>query len=371
MAGFYDPRDKKMYLMNWLPAKTQQPVLAHELAHALQDQNFGLYRYMRIQDAADEKLSEGELNEQRSVRRAVVEGQAMCVMFDYQLAPYGKSMAQLPSLPSELIQKMVDRYSNTFVMQRAPLIFRESAVFTYFYGFEFMHQLVLKSGKDQAYAKVFKDPPRSSRQIMEPATYLSGEDLPALKMPSLDAALGSNYQKFDEGIIGEFDSLVFLKQFGSAEQAKQVTPQWRGGYYYAARRIGKTEGKGDKLGPGQSEEPHAKDESAEGAQGAVKTSGSGPLPLPIHLADVALLYVSRWATPAAASDFADVYRASVPVRYPGAKTTSAAGEPTAKEKTTHWNTSDGFITVNVKGNQVVAVESFDETTAAKILLMVP
>ena len=37
-------RDKTMYLLNWVPLELQRPVMAHELTHALQDQNYDLSR---------------------------------------------------------------------------------------------------------------------------------------------------------------------------------------------------------------------------------------------------------------------------------------------------------------------------------------
>src|SRR5690348_8469447 len=42
VAGYYDVKTKSMYLLDWLSADSQKPVLAHELTHALQDQNFDL-----------------------------------------------------------------------------------------------------------------------------------------------------------------------------------------------------------------------------------------------------------------------------------------------------------------------------------------
>src|SRR6266446_4148194 len=64
LAGYYDPHVKTMYLLNWLPVKLQEPVMAHELDHALQDQNFGLEKWIKIQDAPDKRLSEAELDEE-------------------------------------------------------------------------------------------------------------------------------------------------------------------------------------------------------------------------------------------------------------------------------------------------------------------
>jgi hypothetical protein len=349
LAGYYDPHVKTMYLLDWLPAKMQQPVMAHELDHALQDQNFGLEKWMKVQDAAGQNLSHAELEEQQAARRAVAEGHATAVMIDYILAPYGKSLAQLPAVPADVIQKTFDRRINSPAMQYAPLLLREAAIFPYVYGFEFIHQVLLTAGKERAYSGVFKNPPRNTRQIMEPGTYLSGEKLPPLKIPALEAVLGSDYQKLDDGVMGEFDTMVFLKQFGSAEQARRVTPQWRGGYYYAAHRLGKSDDKQADAKPADSSDPH----------------------VPIKLGDVALLYVSRWATPAAAHDFAEVYRASLPRRYPGAQSLITVGQPTANEELAHWNTSDGCIPLEVKGDQVVAVESFDQGTASNLVSILP
>lgn len=42
VAGFYDANVKTISLLNWVPPDAQLDVLAHELTHALQDQNFNL-----------------------------------------------------------------------------------------------------------------------------------------------------------------------------------------------------------------------------------------------------------------------------------------------------------------------------------------
>jgi len=47
VAGYYDAKTKTVYLLNWLDAEQQKPVLAHELTHALQDQSFGIEKFMK------------------------------------------------------------------------------------------------------------------------------------------------------------------------------------------------------------------------------------------------------------------------------------------------------------------------------------
>ena len=41
-AAFYDYDQKKLFITETTPSDTQEPVLAHELSHALADQNFNL-----------------------------------------------------------------------------------------------------------------------------------------------------------------------------------------------------------------------------------------------------------------------------------------------------------------------------------------
>ena len=201
------------------------------------------------------------------------------------------------------------------------MFLREAAGFPYSYGFEFIHELLIKGGKQRAFSGVYKNPPRSTRQIMEPNTYLSGEKLPRLKLPVIEPVLGSQYEKLEIGAMGEFEVMVFVKQFGSPDQVKRIPPQWRGGYYYAAHRVSKS---------GEDDAKPAKD-------------GRGDIPSKTE--ETALLFVSRWATPAGAREFADLYRSSLSNRYPGAQPQAAAERPPAPEQVGRWNTAEGLVIV--------------------------
>src|SRR5579863_6915089 len=50
VAGYYDPKTENVNLLDWLDAEAQRPVLAHELTHALQDQSFGLEKWLKEGD---------------------------------------------------------------------------------------------------------------------------------------------------------------------------------------------------------------------------------------------------------------------------------------------------------------------------------
>jgi phosphopantetheinyl transferase (holo-ACP synthase) len=42
IAAYYDDETKTVSMLNWVPPDRQEPILAHELTHALQDQNYDL-----------------------------------------------------------------------------------------------------------------------------------------------------------------------------------------------------------------------------------------------------------------------------------------------------------------------------------------
>src|SRR5215831_6303619 len=90
IAGYYDDETKTISLLNWVPADRQEPILAHELTHALQDQNYDLRKWMKTVEkpAADSKHDD---DDGAIARKAVVEGQAMVVYVDYLIAPIGRS----------------------------------------------------------------------------------------------------------------------------------------------------------------------------------------------------------------------------------------------------------------------------------------
>jgi len=101
VAGYYDPKTKTVNLLDWLDPEQQKPVLAHELTHALQDQSFGLEKFMKATEIDLEKkkkvsTEDIENDEISAARQAIVEGQAMVVLLDYMLKPFGLSLATAP-----------------------------------------------------------------------------------------------------------------------------------------------------------------------------------------------------------------------------------------------------------------------------------
>jgi hypothetical protein len=342
VAGYYDVKTKTVNLLNWVDAEQQKPVLAHELTHALQDQSFGIEKWMKglagQTDSKDNKKddpspSDIENDEETSARQAVIEGQAMVVLIDYSLAPTGKTILEAPQIVDALKQGMLVGSSDSPTFRDAPIFLKEELTFPYRYGLDFTAALLQAGGKELAYAGALNNPPKTTREIMEPQTYLAHEKLPPLKMIDMEKDF-KGYDPFDIGAMGEFDVDVLVEQYAGRDEATAIYPEWRGGYYFAGKP------KGDKSAP------------------------------------IAVLYVSRWSSPAKAAEFAAVYAKSLATRYQkrqglGPDGKVAEDAPPADSWRTlrgrhSWLTEEGVVVIEVRGDEVLISESLDDETTKRV-----
>jgi hypothetical protein len=336
VAGYYDQKSKTMNLLDWVPAEQQRSVLAHELTHALQDQSFGLGKWLgRNAKDLDKKKditpADIERDEGDETLEAVVEGQAEAVMVDYLLEPAGRSVWNAPEVLAELDADMLKGDPGSVVFKNAPIFLKESLTFPYRYGVEFVAAMGQEGGKSKAFTGLFKNPPRTTRQIMEPKTYLSGEQIAPLPVPDL-RDIFKNYERFDVGAMGEFDVSMLLDEYAGTEVSHSIYPYWRGGYYYAARP---------------------------------KSASNGPL---------GLLYVSRWANPQVAQHFAAVYAKSLAKRYQHVQDVAKDGTNTAAsfdplrtwQGSRQWMSEQGAVVIEIEGTTVLVTESLDAATTERL-----
>jgi hypothetical protein len=364
VAGFYDERTRVVYLLDWVEPWEQKSVLAHELTHALQDQAIGLEKWTKAAEAEEDVVEkkakksdseedgfEARSEEAAGARTALLEGQAMFVLIDYLYAPSGQSLASNPLLAVPFKEATTDSPQYP-VLKNAPLYLKESLGFPYTFGLEFVQELLLKGGKQRAFAGALQDPPRNTRDIMTPRSYFSRERIPALWIPALKPLLGPGYERFDVGTIGQFDVYVMLEQFADNKTAKRLAPAWRGGFYYAARK--------------PAEKDAAKSEPPATVAGAPKEEN--PKPQPVAPDSLALVYLSRWDSPESAAQFATFYAGALLERYRFAQgedesAAKPAAPPPARRK---WTTEAGPVFIEQRGEWVLVLESFDEATAGKL-----
>jgi hypothetical protein len=315
VEGWYDAHRKTVYLLDWVAPDVQKPVMAHELVHALQDQSYDLEKWLNVRKDSKNETEQMVLDEQRTARQSIIEGQAMIVLFDYQLTPVGQTVESAPDLVTSMQSSMLDEES-TPMYAKAPIYLREAMLFPYTYGMDFVRSVLAKRGKQAAFAGIFEHPPLDTRQIMEPAVYFAGEPQTQVEVVPLEKVLGPDWRRDDFSGLGEIDLRVILRQWGGKAIAAKLTPDWRGGYYMAL---------GNKKSP--------KD------------------------APVSLSLVLTFATPAAANDFAALYESELPHRY---KSVQPA-------KTPHqWTTEEGTMRLYIEGSTAIALESFTPEDAAKL-----
>ncbi|HXJ86736.1 MAG TPA: hypothetical protein VMS18_07970 [Candidatus Binatia bacterium] len=330
IAGYYDPETKTISLLSWVPADRQEPILAHELTHALQDQNYDLTKWMK----SAEKAKDGAEDESAVARKAVVEGQAMVVYIDYLLKPVGRTLQNTPDLLYSMEDPAVKGMIDSQLAHDSPMVMREAGAFAYKEGLIFEGELLHKGGKEMAFAGAFARPPRNSHEVLHPETYISGEKLPTLRIPDMKSLLNNQYEVYDSGSIGELDVRALLKQYGARKIADDLSSEWQGGSYVLYRK------KGESM-----------------AQ------------TPVTTADLALLYISRWKSSHSATRFAKFYAAAVPQRYHSATAEQAASCtgnncPVSSAQIT---TDEGPVIIEQWNDDTVIVsESFDVPTAGKL-----
>ena len=330
IAGYYDPETKTISLLNWVPADRQEPILAHELTHALQDQNFDLTKWMK----AVQKSKGGTEDESAVARKAVVEGQAMVVYLDYMLKPLGRTLQDTPDIIYAMEDPAVKGMIDSQLIHDSPMVMREAGAFAYKEGLIFEGELLQKGGKEMAFAGAFGRPPRNSHEVLHPETYIDHEKLPPLRIPDMKAVLSNEYEVYDAGSVGELDVRALLKQYGERRIADNLSAEWQGGSYVLYWR---------KADPSAT--------------------------APASTADLALLYVSRWKTPQGAARFAKFYAGAVPQRYHSATAVQVAagtGE-NCPVSTSQITTEEGPVIVEQwADNAVIVSESFDVPTAGKL-----
>ncbi len=332
VAGFYDDKTKTVNLLDWIEPDEQEPVLAHELTHALQDQTVGLTKWSEVgSDAiagnAQEDNQHIQTDEADDARDAVTEGQAMLVYCDYTLRSTGKTLQNSP----EMMQRLKDTLSDTSgspMLARAPLLLQKSLMFPYNQGLGFEDAILVKGGKDAAFSAVLANPPASTFEILHPAAYMAHVPVPVLRLPDIHPLIDAEYAPYDVGVMGEFDVQILTELFGGDAASEALTPQWKGGIYYAAQK--------------RSAVTDAEKEST---------------------ASIALLYESKWRDQAAARAFLQVYTGQLPRKYSGLVRRTA---DEADDSEQIYTTNEGDVLLSIDGTGVFISEGFPLQLARKL-----
>jgi hypothetical protein len=217
-TAFYDYHTRQLYIADWTPPALRETALLHELAHALADQNVSIGRYLQ---------SVKKDGEAASAREAVVEGQAtlLAAQVEYKRhgAPDDSSASATPEYPE---------------FDRAPLYFRETLLFPYLQGAQFMREVFAHEGRS-AWRGVFEQPPQSTRQILQVQAYFDREPVMHPVLPPKPSGAGKPKALVD-GTLGALEHKILMEQFDSPETADALVASWRGGRFRLFEDEGRT-----------------------------------------------------------------------------------------------------------------------------------
>jgi hypothetical protein len=227
VAGFYDPHGKEMVLVEggadlgiWNSAAqfmiqrdvVGEMLLAHELTHALQDQNFDL----------ESSLDKVKNDDDRGLAlKCVAEGDATISGFAYAMGRMDDSVADsLANDLKQLPQALAADAPNTPEGLSAPLLFQYSD------GVRFVGEAYRRGGWSAVDA-LYRNPPQSSHQILHPSLYFdSNAPAPRIELAGYDRIM-SGWKKADDDTYGELLLRIILERnLGKQSNEIELASRW-------------------------------------------------------------------------------------------------------------------------------------------------
>jgi hypothetical protein len=215
-GGFYDDSTHTLYIVEHfdLEKSLTRLILAHEICHALQDQNFSFNDLpLRVQNNDDLQLA----------IMCIIEGDAMLFTAEYmtRLSP----LSILLDMPS-LLALDQSQFSST------PYFVQQTLLFPYIQGAAFVDQAITLQGKE-ARSNLFRDFPRSSEQILHPEKYFFSRDDPTtVTLADISRSLGEDWRKVLENVMGEFSIRLLFETHLDPERAVKASTGWEGDSFH-------------------------------------------------------------------------------------------------------------------------------------------
>lgn len=342
IAGYYDPIKKKMVLIEGSAGSGEQGtlmpleffselliqsmglsldkiLLSHELTHVLQDQHFDLMS-LPIEDINQEDMV--------TAARSLIEGDATLVMIDYMLQQQqqGVDATQIPNISDSMHSWADNPLVRGFGMfQTVPRYIIDNLLFTYLYGFDFVLQLKKRGGWEDV-DRAYTDFPVSTEQILHPEKYLETRDNPTIiKLPGLSEPF-SAWKELERNTLGEFNIRILIDGFLPDDQARMAAEGWDGDRFVFC-------------------------EDPESGQ-------------------TLLVWYTTWDTEQDAREFFQIYNRVFEKRYtdqsePASQPERISLSASHNQKT--WETDEGNIFIEIRGNDVLVLDGIPESLHQKAL----
>lgn len=164
VAGFYDPDSTALFVMDDQSAEALEPVLLHELVHAVQDQWTDL-------DAA---TSRENGNDRATAAQAAIEGHATLVMLEYmaeQAQGRDLDLTEIPGFAGQMRAVLEVARSEYPELAKAPRVIQEGMLFPYMEGAGFVLEVWRTRGtREGPFGELL---PSSTEQVLDPSRFLA------------------------------------------------------------------------------------------------------------------------------------------------------------------------------------------------------
>lgn len=221
IAGFYEPEDRTMYLVDDQDDGQLEETLAHELDHALQDQSFPLSPRLKFQKGASDRTTAGH---------CLIEGDAVSATLDVEL---GSAMRVSESMIAKLFA-----FSTALseVGATTPHVLLEELVSPYTDGFAFV-QALRRRGGWAAVDEAWRHPPETTEQLLHIDKYDAREPAITIAAPSV-GALGAGWSASLDDEMGEQGVRLIVGEWTTGHAAAAAAAGWGGDRLVVARRAG-------------------------------------------------------------------------------------------------------------------------------------
>jgi hypothetical protein len=254
VAAYYDPKAQMFYsLMQNMPEPMLHMMFAHELYHGLQDQYFGLEKYLPMKSEGGPALN----SDQTTARQAVVEGEASYIMSMYmmkqmaQKEPTRELMAPVVRMQSQMdmekikammklpqVSELTGGSLNDAIAasESIPSFIMESMVGVYLKGLGFVFAI-----QEQGWSEVEKlyteYPPQSTEQILHPEKWQAREAPSEIAFPALAKVPAlKKWELLTTDIVGEFQWRIIFREQGLGAEAESAAAGWDGDRYLIFKR---------------------------------------------------------------------------------------------------------------------------------------
>ena len=221
VVGYYDPARDTLYVVDRVDESQIEPVLLHEIVHALQDQYVDLDSLMK---------ANLESNDRGTAAQAAMEGHATFAMLEWQLAAMMGGSADLTTLPGldGLLgdDPLAAAGLEMPVLAEVPTVIRESLLFPYLGGLVFVQKHW--AGPRGRVPPLGADMPVSTEQVIHPERFEPGQiDMPT-EVRFLEAPPDGWIEVFTDG-LGELETRLVLREFlADREEADRAAAGWDG-----------------------------------------------------------------------------------------------------------------------------------------------